>query len=807
MVDFERLGSFYLGREYDAATGKASGDLVLYDSKDLVTHALIVGMTGSGKTGLGISLIEEAAIDGVPVIVVDPKGDLTNLLLTFPDLRPEDFQPWASEDEARRAGKSVAEFAADQATRWRKGLADWGEDGARIRKLKDAADFAIYTPGSTVATPVSVLRSFAKPDLDDAELLRDRVQSTVSSLLALAGIAADPVKGREHILLSTILLSAWQAGESPDLATLIGRVQEPPMSKIGVMDIDSFYPQKDRFEFAMSINALLASPGFAVWTEGAPLDVASYLRTPAGKPRVSIFSIGHLDDSQRMFFVTLLLNATIGWMRSQSGTSSLRAMFYMDEIFGFFPPVANPPSKPPLLTLLKQGRAAGLGVVLATQNPVDLDYKGLSNIGTWWLGRLQTDRDKARVLDGLEGANTGSFDRADVDKLLSSLASRVFLMRNVHEDGNVLFQSRWALSYLRGPLSRDEIKRLAANQAVSVPSAPPASGSAPAVGATVAAAAARAVAAPGSPSSASGAVVVSASSRPLLPPDVPQYFTGLVSASRPLAPAVYGAADVRFTDTKRGVDVTRTVCYLTGVSDGPVPVDWTVAERVETAPDQLQTEPPDGASYDVVPSPAAKAKNYAAWSKQFSTWLSAHESVELLMSPTTGEVSNPDESERDFRGRLQHKGREVRDEEVERLRKKYAPKQAALQEKLRRAQQAVQRETEQASGAKLQTAISFGATLVGALLGRKAISASNVGRATTAARSVGRSMKESDDIARAQETAGAMEAQIRELEDELAAETAALQASTDVVNEKLEPLVLKPKRGNVAIKIVALVWQ
>lgn len=803
MVDFEKLGAFYLGREYDAASSKASDDLVLYDSKDLVTHALIVGMTGSGKTGLGISLIEEAAIDGVPVIVVDPKGDLTNLLLTFPELRPEDFQPWVSEDEARRAGTSVAEFAADQAARWKKGLADWGEDGARIAKLKDAADFAIYTPGSTMGTPVSVLRSFAKPDLDDAELLRDRVQTTVSSILALAGIDADPVKSREHILLSTILMAAWQAGESPDLATLIGRVQQPPMTKIGVMDIDSFYPQKDRFEFAMSINALLASPGFAIWTEGAPLDVASFLWTASGKPRVSVFSIAHLDDSQRMFFVTLLLNATIGWMRTQSGTSSLRAMFYMDEIFGFFPPVANPPSKPPLLRLLKQGRAAGLGVVLATQNPVDLDYKGLSNIGTWWLGRLQTDRDKARVLDGLEGANTGSFNREEVDKLLSSLASRVFLMRNVHEDGNLLFQSRWALSYLRGPLSRDEIKRLAAKQppvatrpadgSASPPTAAPASE--PRGGAV-------------SASAGSAATPLAASaSRPLLPPDVPQYFTGLVSASRPLAPAVYGAADVRFTDTKRGVDVTRTVCYMTGVSDGPVPVDWTVAERIETGPDQLQTDPPDGASYDVVPGSATKAKNYAAWSKQFSTWLSSNESVELFMSPTTGEVSNADESERDFRARLQHKGREVRDDEVERLRKKYAPKQAALQEKLRRAKQAVERESEQASGAKLQSAISFGATLVGALLGRKAISAANVGRATTAARSVGRSMKESEDIERAQETVAALEVQAKELEDELAAETAALHASTDVVNERLETLVLKPKRGNVTIKVVALVWQ
>jgi hypothetical protein len=383
MQDFERLGVFYLGRRYDPDAKHVTNDVVLYDSKDLVTHALCVGMTGSGKTGLGIAAIEEAAIDGVPVIVIDPKGDLTNLLLTFPELRPEDFAPWINEDEARRAGKSPDEFAADQAAVWKKGLAEWGEDGSRIQRLRDAADFTLYTPGSTAGIPVSVLTSLERPASGDSELWRERVPTVVSSLLALVGVAAEPLKSREHILLSTILLSAWEAGESLDFASLIERVQHPPFAHVGVIDTDAFFPPQDRFALAMSINGLIASPGFDVWTEGDPLDVSAFLRSNGGKPRVSIFSIAHLDDGQRMFFVSLLLNAIAGWMRSQSGTSSLRAMVYMDEIFGFFPPVANPPSKGPLLTLLKQGRAAGVGVVLATQNPVDLDYKGLSNIGTW----------------------------------------------------------------------------------------------------------------------------------------------------------------------------------------------------------------------------------------------------------------------------------------------------------------------------------------------------------------------------------------------------------------------------------------
>jgi hypothetical protein len=465
--DYEKLGQFYLGREYDLER-KTSADknLVLYDSKDLVTHAIVVGMTGSGKTGLCIDLIEEAAIDGVPAIAIDPKGDLTNLLLTFPDLRPEDFRPWINEDDAARKGISPDEFAKQQADLWRAGLASWGEDGERIRRLKAAADFAIYTPGSTAGIPVSIVRSFAAPPAalrDDTELFRERVATTATSLLALVGIAADPVKSREHILLSTLFTAAWTAGQDLDLEALVNQVQKPPMGRIGALDVEKFYPAKDREDLALRINGLIAAPGFAGWLQGEPLDIGAFFRSPAGKPRVSIFSIAHLSDAERMFFVALLLNEIYGWIRTQSGTTSLRAILYMDEIFGFFPPVAEPPSKRPMLNLLKQARAFGLGVVLATQNPVDLDYKGLANTGTWFLGRLQTERDKQRVLDGLEGAaaaQSASFDRRSMEELLAGLTNRVFLMNNVHEDGPVVLESRWAMSYLRGPLTRDQIKVL-----------------------------------------------------------------------------------------------------------------------------------------------------------------------------------------------------------------------------------------------------------------------------------------------------------------------------------------------------------
>ena len=459
MEDFEKLGVFYLGRPYDMKKKQPKSGLLLYDSKDLATHAVCVGMTGSGKTGLCIALLEEATIDGVPSIIIDPKGDLTNLLLTFPDLKPSDFAPWVNEEEAQKKSLSPEEYAAQQSELWKKGLAEWGQDGARIKRLRDAADFRIYTPGSSAGIPVSILNSFAAPPpaiRDDNELMRERINTTVASLLGLLAIDADPIKSREHILISNIFGKAWPAGTDLDIAALIQQIQSPPFAKLGVLDLESFFPAKERFELAMLLNNLLAAPGFSNWLEGEPLDIQQILHTSEGKPRVAIFSIAHLNDAERMFFVSLLLNQTLGWMRTCSGTTSLRAILYMDEIFGYFPPVANPPSKLPLLTLLKQGRAFGLGVVLVTQNPADLDYKGLSNTGTWFIGRLQTDRDKARVIEGLEGVAAGTgqeFDHQKMEQTIAGLSNRVFLLNNVHEDATEIFESRWAISYLYGTIN------------------------------------------------------------------------------------------------------------------------------------------------------------------------------------------------------------------------------------------------------------------------------------------------------------------------------------------------------------------
>jgi hypothetical protein len=775
---FEKLGVFYLGKT------KSDNGLLLYDSKDLVTHAVCVGMTGSGKTGLCINLLEEAVIDGIPAIIIDPKGDLCNLLLTFPNLKPEDFAPWVEEGVD----------AAQQAQLWKDGLAKWGEDGERIKRLQDAADFRIYTPGSNAGLPVSILKSFVAPPetiRQDNEALAERINTTVTSLLALIGIDADPVRSREHILLSNILNHEWSAGRDLDLSSLIQKVQTPPITKVGVMELDSYFPAQDRFELAMSLNHLLASPSFASWMEGEALDVPKFLHTESGKPRLSIFSIAHLSDAERMFFVSLLLNQVLGWMRTQSGTSSLRAILYMDEIFGYFPPVANPPSKLPLMTLLKQGRAFGLGVVLATQNPVDLDYKGLANTGTWFIGRLQTERDKARVLEGLEGiaAGTGQkFDKQGMEQLLAGLDKRIFLLNNVHDDTPEVFETRWALSYLRGPLTRAQIKLLMD----------------PLKGTTAATPTPAAVATAPAPVASAPPKV----ERAILPPDITQYYIPVRSSgdgTLTYHPMLLGTAEIHYSGSKT-VELTQQLSLLAAFADGPAGLDWSQAVAIDLPVEDLESEPEAGAQFAEVPAEVTKAKSYASWRKDLASWIYRNQRLELLESPALEIVSNPGESERDFRVRLQQLAREQRDDAVEKLRKKYAPKFELLEDRKRRAEQAVARESEQASGQKMQTAISFGATLLSSFLGRKRTSMSTLGRATTAARGVGRSMKEAQDVGRAQDNVEAITQKLADLEADFQAETKALEQSFDPQTEQLDKVSLKPTKANIAVKVLTLAW-
>jgi hypothetical protein len=793
MQDYEQLGQFYLGKEVDSAKGGVSDSLLLYDSRDMTTHAVCVGMTGSGKTGLCVGLLEEAAIDGIPALIIDPKGDLGNLLLAFPGLQPSEFRPWVDPDEAARQGLSVEDFAARTAETWRKGLADWGQDAARIARLRDAVDMAIYTPGSTAGLPLSVLRSFSAPSpevLADAAVLRDRITACVSGLLGMAGVSADPVKSREHILLANILDQAWRAGRSLDIPALIGAIQKPPFEKVGVFDVETFYPAKDRLELAMALNNLLASPGFSTWLEGEPLDIQRLLYTPAGKPRLSIVSIAHLSDTERMFVVTLLLNEMVSWMRTQSGTTSLRALLYMDEIFGYFPPSAMPPSKMPMLTLLKQARAFGVGVVLSTQNPVDLDYKGLANAGTWLIGRLQTDRDKARVMDGLESAIPNGFDRQKLEGMMSQLGKRTFLMHNVHDDHPVLFQSRWTLSYLRGPMTPKQIQSVMEGRKAQAPAEAQRLGGTP-----------RPTSIP-----ESAPAVVQPVSRPAAPVGVPEYFVVGARPAKLYRPGVVAVSKLHFVEAKSDVDCWVPYVHVAPFSAAGTDVAWETAQVLERGEEDLDSEPAPGAGFSELPAAALRAKNYESWAKSLKSWLYQGVALDLLACEALKAVSKPGETEGDFRARLAVSLREKRDVEVEKLRRTYAPKLATVQEQLRRAQARVAAEKSQMGQQAMQTAISIGATVLGAFFGRKTMSVGNMGRAATAMRGAGRTLRERGDIQRADESVAAVQSRLDALEQEFSQETLRIQTGCDPASLDITTTRIRPRKTDITVPVIALAW-
>lgn len=790
MQDYEKLGVFYLGRECDSSGKTVNDTPLLYDSKDLTTHAVCVGMTGSGKTGLCLALLEEAAIDGIPVICIDPKGDLGNLALAFPNLMAADFLPWMDAADAQRKGLSIEQLAAQTAEQWKKGLAEWDEPVERIARFKDAAGVTIYTPGSESGLPLSVLRSFAAPAaelLNDTTALRDRIGTLVSGLLSLLGRDADPLKSREHILLANILEHAWREGTSLEMTTLIAAVQKPAFEKVGAFDLETFFPAKERLELAMAINNLIASPGFAAWLTGEPLDIQRLLFTPQGKPRIAILSIAHLSDAERMFIVTLVLNELIAWMRAQSGTSSLRALFYMDEIFGYFPPSANPPAKLPMLTLLKQARAFGLGCVLSTQNPVDLDYKGLSNAGTWLIGRLQTERDKMRVLDGLDSALAGAqgYDRSSMEKLIANLQPRMFLMRNAHDDAPVLFKSRWALSWLRGPVTGLEISRLMAEQKSEArrgAAAPPVTQTTPAA---------------------------NAFQRPSVSAEVREYFlaaagggTGAVTYK----PMILGTAKLHFVEAKWGIDQWQTAGYVAPLADEGGEVLWEEAKVLRNSTQQLQKAPYDGASFSPLPSAAMRTASYAAWGKTLAAHLYQNARTEVWVCETMKSCSAPGASEGDYRAQLALAAREQRDTATSDLRRKYAPKLTALEDQERRANERVERERSQLSQQKLQTAFSIGTSVLGALLGRRKLSATNINRAASAARSATRIGRESGDVDRAGDSLEVIQQRRKDLQQQFDADVAALEGRFDASSVPLQKVQLSPRKSDIAIGEVALVW-
>ena len=781
----EGLGVLYLGRKVDEETG-APAEPLLVDAKRLTTHAVCVGMTGSGKTGLLIDLVEEAALDGIPTLVVDPKGDLANVLLTFPDLAPADFLPWLEPEAAARAGLTPDELAAKTARTWAEGLAAGGQSGERIRRLRDAVEMTIYTPGSRSGVPLAMLGSLDTPPpavADDPEMRRERIDSLVAAILALAGIDGEPGTSREHVLLAAIVDVLWKSGQRVDFGTLVRSIPAPPLERVGFLELENFFPAGERFQLATRLNTIAAAPGFDAWLDGEPLDVGRLLWTPAGKPRVAVVSIAHLADAQRMAFVTLLAGAAVAWMRSQGGTSSLKALFLMDEVFGYLPPTANPPSKTPLLTLLKQARAYGLGVVLATQNPVDLDYKGLSNAGLWFLGRLQTARDKARVLDGLEGAATaagGGFDRQRLDRLLSGLEQRRFLMHSVHGDEETLFQTRWTMAYLRGPLLREEIRRLSSTAAPATPQ--PAAAAAPA--------------------GESGP-------RPLLPPGVREVFLApdsSVPSDAPVRyePAILGRARVRFAKAGTGIDVDREVIRLADASDLVGESAWEGGTPLDTPP-RIEAGPRTG-SFAPLPATLAGPRGYASLATALKSHLGRSARLTVWRAAALDAVSQPGESEGEFRTRIAQRAKEWRDGQIEEVRRSYATKIASLTDRIDRARQKVEREKAEAKNQSLQTYVSIGSAVLGALLGRKKASATTIGRAATSMRSASRAARQQADVAHAEESLSSLDEKLATLEQEVEERLERIREDSDPARIELEPLEIPARKTDISVDTVVLAW-
>ncbi len=812
MTHYEKLGVFYLGTESGEIGSDRRDNYMLLNSRDLVTHAVCVGMTGSGKTGLGICLLEEAAMDGIPAIVVDPKGDMGNLLLTFPDLLASDFEPWLHPDEAEAEGLSLPELAEKKASIWRKGLAESDQDGERIRAMKRNADFALYTPGGQFGRPLSLEGLFQQPSaavIADPELFQEVVSTTATSLLHLVGITADPVTSREHVLLSLLIRKAWLEGQGFSLASLIRWISKPPIATVGVMDIETYLPEKDRFALALRFNNLLASPAFAAFMEGEPFDIHSLLYTPQGKPRISILTLSHLADAERMFFVTLLLNRIVTWMRSQQGTQSLRALFYMDEVFGYFPPVAEPPSKRPLLTLLKTARAYGLGIVLSTQNPGDIDYKGLSNVGTWFVGRLTTERDRTRLLEGMADEALEGASKSELGNLISGLKQRQFLMRSVRGGSPTLFQTRFCMSYLAGPLTRDQIRRLVQEQKGGEMTAdtPVADGAVapPAVSTAVV-----------PPVTAVPGIETGENSPAGLEEDdvkvAPQLPSGIVTSYLPSSPgqlykpALAGFLTVYYSDDKKGISHEEKVSRFTPLGGSVVPVDWQDALALDIELDDLVSDPPAGARYAALPPEAKNKTSFTAWQRALVDTVWRDSDLTLRRHRKLGLLAQPDESERDFVARVQLAARELRDREVDDIEEKYEKKRLTLEERLAKAEERVERVKDQEKDAKRQTAISFGSAILGSLLGKSLINQSTIYRSTTAAKSASRAQKATGQVGRAKESYERVEQQLALLEEEMKKELEAASERYETAVNDIDTTTIRPLKRDVVVNAFLVVW-
>jgi hypothetical protein len=811
------MADLQLGYRLDPKSRKATADRLTVESGDLTTHGAILGMTGSGKTGLAIVMIEEALLAGIPCLLLDPKGDLGNLLLTFPDLAPASFRPWVNEDDARSEGLSLDDFAARTATVWKEGLERDGFGPDRIKALRDAAEFAIYTPGSSAGIPLNVVGSLRAPKLSwdtEAEALRDEIEGTVTSLLGLVGIAADPIASREHVLLSNLVENAWRAGQDFDLGALIGQIQSPPVRKLGVFDVDAFFPPKDRGELALKLNSLVASPAFAAWSEGQPLDLGTLLRSPEGKPRCAIVYLAHLSDQERQFVATLVFSKLVTWMRGQPGTSDLRTLAYMDEVVGFVPPTAAPPAKKPILTILKQGRAFGVGLVLSTQNPVDLDYKAMSNAGTWLVGRLQTERDKERVLEGLRSA-AGGTDVKALDTAIGGLQKRQFLLVSAKSSTPTLFTTRWAMSYLRGPLTKEQISTLMADAPRPVGEPAPA----PAAAATAADAGAPAAAAPKTqPAHERAPAAALAADETPVAPAVPQGvpvryvdpaapWAAKVSSApegKRLHPFIAARVNLRFDDAKAGIDTTEEWEAFYGPLDGGLdlgsetPVDYD--ER------DFRAEAPAGAAYVLTSAPIGEAKFFRDAASQIGRHLVDSRTLEVQKNASLKLFSRPGETPEQFAQRCDEAAQAAADREAAKIRDRLEAKKKRLAAALEQAQRRVEELSEDERSRKQHELLAGAGAVLGALLGGRrnvrSIARTIPGissRRGTSARAGARTQTASDKAATLQDD-------LTQLEQEILDEVARIDAEWGERARDVETVEIRLEATDVRVVETALVW-
>ncbi len=784
---YEKLGLFYLGKEIDIASGEQTDDLLLVKNKNLTTHAAIIGMTGSGKTGLGISMIEEAVLDKIPSIIIDPKGDMGNLLLAFDDFDPKKFEPWVDEGEAEKKSMSREEFAQATAQKWEHGILSANQNRDRVKRYKNGADFTIFTPGSSAGIPISALSSFDAPSpqvLEDADTFSYLLNSTVTSILALIGIKADPLKSKEFLLLTTLFNYFWKKETNLTLEELIGHVANPPFEKIGVLALKSFYPQNERLKLAMLLNNVLASPTFSAWLDGDPLDIESLLYTKDAKPRVSILSIAHLNDNERMFFVTLFLNKFISWMRMQSGTSSLRAMLYMDEIYGFFPATSNPPSKNPMLLLLKQARAYGVNITLSTQNPVDLDYKGLSNIGSWFIGRLQTKQDIERVIDGLVKSGSDALDKESITQLLANLQKRVFLFKSAHRDNISLFSTRWVMSYLRGPLSKPQIELLMNDKKELIK--------------------AQQI----EPVITTKEKKPLGSTPPLLSDKIDQYYhMPKITEAPEFEPYLVANATIRYYNAKRAIDVEEEFYYKYYIDVRDKEINWEDGERNEDDFDLYDINNVENSTFAQIPRFISEADDLDELEKEFSNHLYHEKLLTLYKVNSLKLESEVDEEIGQFKVRVLDALRVEQDEAIEKLRVKFDKKKLTLDKRYQRAIEKLEKEEADVSSRTTDTVLAFGMTILDAFLGRSTVKRSTASRAGSTIRNARKMYSEKDDVAVAERKVLEVEEDIEALAVELEEEIEDISKDFEIDNYEIEEFYIKPRRSDIHDLEILLLWE